>query len=677
MTRTDMTRRFFRRFRIFVMLGCLALAAEAKATVEQIAAPAATNAAPDAAVAKEHENRLTRQGLTVDFAARPILGSFEEQRDLFELDYANISFTITGAASGEPVEGLIPGAWVDLIETAEGATTDALTCKDRVGLYLRGSTGTQPMIDVNSYFILAMNEDATISVIDPNVLIAGVGDMFFTQIILPRPGADWTQTADQKRIFVTMPRANTLGVIETETFKLISQIKTGIEPVRVALQPDERYLWVGNNAKGKDGGVTVIDTESLDVVAELSTGKGHHEIAFSDDDRIALVTNRSDGTATAIDIRTLKKIKDIEVGKTPLSVAYSGLSKSFYVADGAAGTVHVIDGATLVTAARIQAKAGLGPMRITGDGRWVLVTNTANDLVHIIDASANAIAHDVPIRGRPFQISLTRAFAYVRALDSDRVSMINLAEIGKAGLPPVVAFPLGAEPPSEASSLAIADGIVEAAGEAGVVAVDPVANTLYYYMEGMNAPMGTFRSYGHNPRALLITDRALAENDPGVYSARIQLPKAGTYEAAFVLDSPPVLHCFKFAAVPNPALKHNLKPLEIEYLVEERTIPAGKPMQLRFRLVDPASEQPKSGLSDVRVLYYRSPGVGRRDVPAKEVAEGIYEAELGIGMRGAYFIYVSSASSRMPVGELRYLTLRAVAAGGSSLHNKAQSVAQE
>ena len=240
------------------------------------------------------------------------------------------------------------------------------------------------------------------------------------------------------------------------------------------------------------------------------------------------------------------------------------------------------------------------------------------------------------------------------------VSLINLAELGKGKMPPVVSFPLGEMPPGAASSVSIADTVVEAAGEAGVVAVDPVGNTLNYYMEGMNAPMGSFNTKAHNPRAVLVTDRAVTESEPGVYSARIQAPMAGTYEVAFVLDSPPVLHCFKFAALPNPALQKELNPLEIEYLLTERVVPAHKPVTLRFRLIDPAAEKPASGLNDVRVVFYRSPGQGRRDLFAKEVGDGIYEAELNIGMRGTYFVYVSSDSSNAPIGLLNYLTLRAV-----------------
>jgi YVTN family beta-propeller protein len=469
------------------------------------------------------------------------------------------------------------------------------------------------------------------------------------------------QTRDQKRLFVSMPRANAVAVVDTETFRLTGHIKTGKEPFRVALQGDEKYLWVGNNAKGKDGGgITVVDVKTLKVAANIETGKGHHEIAFSDDDRYALITNRKDGTASLIDIQSLEKIKDIEIGAVPISVSYSKLSKAFYVADGEKGVISVVDAATQQVTARIAAKSGLGPMRITADGRWVLVTNSAADLVHVIDTATNAIAHDVAIPGKPFKISLTRAFAYVRALESERVSMINLAMLGEAGNPPVVTFPAGAKPPSAASSLGVADSIVEAAGEAGVVLVSPAENTLYYYMEGMNAPIGNFRSYGHNPRAVMVTDRSLDEREPGAYSAKIQIPVAGTYDVAFILDSPRILHCFSVEAKENPLLKKDLKPLKVEYLVENKRVTAGQSVPLRFRLIDPATEQPRSGLKDVRVLSYRSPGRSRMETSAKEVGDGIYEADLAFPRRGAYFVYVSSRSAKVPYGELPYLTMRAV-----------------
>lgn len=53
-------------------------------------------------------------------------------------------------------------------------------------------------------------------------------------------------------------------------------------PMRVALQPDGRYLCVGNDwLEPGESGVAVIDSERHDVAGRLLTAPGHHEIAFT------------------------------------------------------------------------------------------------------------------------------------------------------------------------------------------------------------------------------------------------------------------------------------------------------------------------------------------------------------------------------------------------------------
>src|SRR6185295_14050482 len=129
-----------------------------------------------------------------------------------------------------------------------------------------------------------------------------------------------------------------------DAFKVIGNADTGENPARVALQPDGRYLWVGNDAEpGKESGVTIIDTETLQPVATIATGKGHHEIAFSDDDRYAFVTNRDDGNVSVIDIQAKARIKDVATGGVPISLDYSSQSGALYVADARQSVVSVID----------------------------------------------------------------------------------------------------------------------------------------------------------------------------------------------------------------------------------------------------------------------------------------------------------------------------------------------
>jgi len=358
-----------------------------------------------------------------------------------------------------------------------------------------------------------------------------------------------------------------------------------------------------------------------------------------------------------IDVQRLKKIKDLQTGPRPISMAFSPLSKALYVADAERGEIVVIEPREHTVAARIAALPGLGPMRFSQDGRWGMVVNPDQDLVHVIDASVNRLAQDVSVGTRPYQISFSRAFAYVRSLGTERVSMINLQELEKGRKPPVFTFPAGDKAPEAAPELNLASAVVEAPGEAAVLVVSPADSTVYYYMEGMNAPMGSFRNYGNRPLAVEVVDQALREKAPGVYASSIPLPEAGTYEIAFIMDSPQVLHCFTVVARPNPALAKEGKPLAVEFLVEDRRAPAGEAFDIRFQLTDPATGRLRSGLADVRVLSYRAPSFDRRETLAEEVEPGIYRARVPIRQRGAYFVHVSSRVPDVAYGELPYLTL--------------------
>src|SRR5258705_3041823 len=237
------------------------------------------------------QEKHVRDGVVMEFSIRPAPGS--SVPELMEGEFADLRFKLTDEATGQPLRGNGRGAWMDMghvIEAQEGGTQKS--CKEKVQLYLRGVVGIRPMLDLNSYYVLLLNRDASVSVIDPLVSMAGVTSTL-ARVVLPKPGADWIKSADGKKLFISMPAAGQVAVIDTDSFKLVASVDAGRSPTRVVLQPDGRYLWVGNNAGRPDqSGVTVIDTQTLKTVKRFPTGLGHHEIAISDDNRHAFVTSR-------------------------------------------------------------------------------------------------------------------------------------------------------------------------------------------------------------------------------------------------------------------------------------------------------------------------------------------------------------------------------------------------
>ena len=279
--------------------------------------------------------------------------------------------------------------------------------------------------------------------------------------------------------------------------------------------------------------------------------------------------------------------------------------------------------------------------------------------MYVIDAASNKLVHTIDVENTPYQLAFSRAFAYVRALGTERVTMINLTSIGEGKDPIVMGFAAGAAAPKNAGDLPLADSVTFTTSEAAVFAVNPADNTTYFYMEGMNAPSGNYKVFGASARAVTVIDRSLHEKEPGVFVSTVKIPAAGRYDVAFMLDTPEVLHCFTATAGENLQLTPVVGELALEYLQENRFTEAGSEFSLRFRLSDAGSGRPVVGLSDVSVLYFRLPGTDRREIFAVEEGDGIYRADLPISRAGGYYVHVGIRSQDVSYDELPFFSLSA------------------
>jgi YVTN family beta-propeller protein len=611
------------------------------------------------------QDLISREGVNVEYSVKPVGGSSDT---VLAGGWADVVFRITDAGTGDPIKGRYPAAWMDLAKAWDTKGGEMMSCQDRVATYLQGLVGVRPMIDLNSHFLLVLNRDPSISVIDPAVGITGITNLF-AQINLSRPGADWTLNQDDKRLFVTMPGSGKLAVIDTDSFQVTHEIEAGPEPMRVELQNDGRYLWIGNNAADdQQSGVTVIDAADLTPVAFIATGAGHHEVAFTDDDRYAFVTNRDAGTVSVIDVQTLERVKDIPAGAMPMAIAFSPLSQTMYVTDATDGRIRTIDPAQLEVSTSIETLPGLGPLRFAPGGRWGVTVNSSENRVFVIDASDNRLAHEIPVGLQPFQVSFTNSFAYIRSLGTQDVGLIPLSTLDDDERPPVTYITAGQRPPGIAADIGIADSIVPSVKQgAAAYIVNQAEGTISYYMEGMGAPMGSFRNYGHETRAIEIVDRSLGEEEPGVYRGRVKIPVEGSYDVAFMMDTPRFLHCFTADVAPDPAKRLAAKGTTVEYHVDSRRVAAGESSTIRFRLIDTATTTPVLDAADVTVLYYGSDGRDRTVTNATPVGQGLYEATLDIRRASTYYIFVGSASRKLDYPDQPFLSLmgRAPAVAGA------------
>jgi YVTN family beta-propeller protein len=589
---------------------------------------------------------FNEQGLSIEFKVSPLPHEGKATDGVTAGEEARVNFKITSGTT--PLTSLRPVVWIDQRHGMQ--RPEPKECREKVQAFLQTSFARRPTLDLNAYFVLTLNQEPNISVIDP--LFGFGGSKLYNLVELPGSGEDWVMSANQERLYVSVPSVNQIAVIDIPTWKSIGTIEAGVKPMRVALQNDGRYLWIGN-----DGGVALLDTSTLKVVTQIKTGAGNHEIAFTDDDRLAFVSNTQDGTVSIVDMRTLARVRDLKVGAQPAALTFSPLSKAVYVASEADGTISVIDSNKMQIVSTIKTRPGLNAIRVPAEGRFGFALNPAVNTVFVFDLTANRLVHQIPVGPGADQITFTGQFAYVRSSATEFVNMIKLADLGKEAA--LSRFPAGQKAPKESGTTSLASAIVPAPEEGAVLVANPADKMIYYYTEGMAAPMGSFQNYRRIPKALLVLDNGLRETARGVYSTTIRLDSPGFYDAVFLLDSPRAVHCFDFTVATNPDKpKRKIAALQAEQLTSESPV-VNETYTLRFRIIDTDVAKALGNLNDLGVLVFLSPGIWQDRKLARPLADGIYEVSFVPPNPGVYYVHFRIPSMDVPYSQIMPLALEA------------------
>lgn len=561
---------------------------------------------------------------------------------------ATLRVAVSSTLDDAPLPGLQPGAWVDRLD---GAAPDGAACARRVGGYLSRGLTERPWRDLTGYHVLLLNGDASISVLDPRTNFAGKSSLR-TVVPLPGNGFDWDLSPAHDRLFVSVPATQQVVVVDMATLDQPLLLKAPGSPGRVRLHPAGGQVWVGvpqpaprrsnTGVQPGEGGVWLLDANDPTRHAWVATGNGHHEFAF-DPDGLTLVTNRDAGTVSFVDGTLALERRRANTGGVPIAAAFDTRARQFIVAEAREGALLRFDH-TGRAIDRLSLSPGLGPMAVSPDGRWLLVLNPAGHRVHVVDLLAWRQAHDIAVGGRPFQLEFSSAFAYVRALDREDVTMVQLASL--AGTPLVQRFTAGEKRPADAPELPLASQMSVLPDDTGVFVLSPQDGTLYTYMQGMNAPMGGISPRGHPLRAVRVARQGLLPVGRGIYEARVTMPHAPAVMLALATDRPSTRHCLRVALAPNDA-EHVARPTtRIEWQVSGDA-QSGRSVGLTLD-GDAALAWPPS----LKVWVFQPGGARvallaeRTGLQALDAATGraVYAARVADLPPGAYYAHVSPTS---------------------------------
>lgn len=557
-----------------------------------------------------------------------------------------VRLRLTDPATGRPLTGLRPMAWVDVRRDEQ---TSQASCQQRVGAFIEATLHvkhgeinlTQPVDDLNGHYLVALARGGNVVVIDP---VKGFGrTRMLTAVPLGAEGADWAATPDDRRIFVTLPARGEVAVINTHSWRIEARIPAGARPTKARMHPDGR-LWVSDEGAG----VVVIDTERLAVVASIPTGAGPHAIAFSDDGATAFVASRGAGTVSVIDAAALRTTGEVRTGAAPADVAWSTVRRAAFVVDEADGTMYVIDGRATITE-RIPFTPGIRHVRFApdpahahgahgghgaaGNGNLAFVLNPAAGTLQIYDVARRQVVRTLSGAPEPDQVAFTGQFAYVRAAGTASVALIPLANPTAGAVGPHDYFAAGSTVPGSVAADSLGDVLVPQPGmHDAIYAANPAERMVYsyHYMEGMPVPHGGLTTYGFTPKAVRVVTRQVRETEPGVYSATLKIERAGDYDLIFRSPEPYFLACYPFRVERDPSL-HSARDLRVGVEPGGELRPGR--VAVRFRVSDDGA--PVGGLDDFGVQLASTDGWQQR-ARGVAVGEGVYEAAFEIPAPGVY-----------------------------------------
>lgn len=594
-----------------------------------------------AAGARADEGRATHRFVQDGFAVELSFGSLwggervepDSSHDLRNFDDAEIRFSVREAGgSGEPLRGLSPMAWI-VSREADAGPLDRSTCKRAIQDLLAGRLSREAEVNFNEYLLVTLNDHASLSVIDPQV-----GSLYTKTIgavTLTSQGADMALSPDRRSVLVSHP---TLGQVASSDIdrRLSRHVDVGGRPWRIAFEPDGRFLWVGDEVGDE---VTLLDPDELVIEHRFAVSPGPHRFAFDGEGRRAFVASPASSRIVRVDLDLLEPLEEIDLPAAVVDFAYSQLARQLYVAldDGSVAIVDR-DGTAPVEVAPLE--QGIASLDASLDGRWIFVTNSRTDRVTLFDAALRRPVFTIATEDRPGAVEFTETFAYILHAGTGEVVLVDLGALSNETEAVTATAVIGQEPliteAREAGDrIAPIFGALPEGG--GALILNEADRSVYHFMEGMHAPMGSYAMYPWGAVGLTVVDRTIRERDPGEYVTQFRAPAAGAYTVAFLEPgSPQIYGCFPVEIAGNPERDRPVNALEFE-IVDAPDEADGEPRPLVVRVRDAATRHPVEDLEDLTIFVFRLPEWQWRHA-ASNLGGGLYSINVSFTEAGRHHV---------------------------------------
>jgi YVTN family beta-propeller protein len=550
-----------------------------------------------------------------------------------------IRFNITDKKTQFGLSELHPLAWITPRLPGAGKPSQQ-QCESNIKLFLKAGVSVKSESDLNNYYILTLNSDNTVSILNPSVNLAT--SHLLALIPLGGEADSWVFDEDRGKLYVSLKDKDRITVLDIHQRVVESNIPVGKSPGRILLPKNNKYIWIANDGSGS---ISVIDRKNLEVVDTLELGKGPFELAYDYAGRQVFVSDLGKGQLVVVDSNSRKIKNKISIPDGTHQIAYSKMSKRIYVAYPETGELRALYPDQDKSERILQMDPGIKHMQSSPDGRFLFILNELKDRMVILDTSTNKVKHRIRTGKKPYHLQFSDQFAYVRFKESSKISLLQLSALKQDDTPPFVDVPLGTDAPREFADRARVSPIALLPEGGGVLVSNPSDRTIYYYREtGMKAPSNSFQTYADPPLGLHVYDHSLKEiATTGTYESTTQFKYGGVYDVHFLLPTPRVATCFEMKLEGPAMVQKNKKALgKFVSLFKDQVFEPNKPSKIRFKLQSETLAKASEKVNKVFVQAFLFKKNWQVYFWAESKGNGVYEAEVTFPYEGEYVFLVES-----------------------------------
>lgn len=220
----------------------------------------------------------------------------------------------------------------------------------------------------------------------------------------------------------TIPR--TVTVIDGKTNAVIKNISVDRSPLGIALSPDGTRAYVSSYLEHT---ITTIDTVTNTVIGSFEAGESLDGVVVSPDGARLYAASSGDNTLSIINTASRSVIASVPVGLRPIGVAVTPDGLRIYVTNANDNSVSVVSSNTNKVFATIAVGRGPGSVAVSSDGRKVFVSNSRDDSVSVIDTTTNTVSALVAVADGAGGLSISPdgTLLYVVNTHSSTLSVID------------------------------------------------------------------------------------------------------------------------------------------------------------------------------------------------------------------------------------------------------------